>query len=57
MMAMNQSSNDEPRGAAIEKKKYEKPGFRYEQVFVTSALGCGKTNSTEGSCQHTTSKS
>jgi hypothetical protein len=41
-MAMNQSSSDEPRPAAIEKKKYEKPGFRYEEVFVTSALSCGK---------------
>jgi hypothetical protein len=48
-MAMNQSSNDEPRPAASEKKPYEKPGFRYEQVFVTSALSCGKT-ATEGSC-------
>jgi len=42
-MAINQSSSDEPRPAAVEKKPYEKPGFRYEQVFVTSALSCGKT--------------
>jgi hypothetical protein len=48
-MAINQSSNQEPRPAAIEKKPYEKPGFRYEQVFVTSALSCGKTG-TEGQC-------
>jgi hypothetical protein len=50
-MAMNQSSSnrEEPRPAAIEKKPYEKPGFRYEHVFVTSALSCGKTG-TEGSC-------
>ncbi len=25
------------------KKPYEKPSFRFEQVFVTSALSCGKT--------------
>jgi hypothetical protein len=48
-MALNQSSSEEQRSAAIEKKPYEKPGFRYEQVFVTSALTCGKTI-TEGSC-------
>jgi hypothetical protein len=41
-MAMNSSSNEGPRAAAIEKKAYEKPGFRYEQVFVTSALTCSK---------------
>jgi hypothetical protein len=50
-MAINDSSDDEPRFGAIEKKPYEKPGFRYEQVFVTSALTCGKmTNSTIGQC-------
>jgi hypothetical protein len=48
-MAMNQSSSEEPRPAVIEKKPYQKPGFRYEQVFVTSALSCTKTG-TEGSC-------
>jgi hypothetical protein len=48
-MALNQSSSEEQRSAAIEKKPYEKPGFRYEQVFVTSALTCGKIAS-EGSC-------
>ncbi len=50
MMAMNQSSSDEPRPAAIEKKPYEKPGFRYEQVFVTSALTCGKVDPTQFNC-------
>jgi hypothetical protein len=44
------SSGEEPRPAAIEKKPYEKPGFRYEQVFVTSALTCGKVTSTQASC-------
>lgn len=48
-MAMNQLPSEEPRGAADEKKPYEKPAFRYEQVFVTSALSCGKTI-TEGQC-------
>jgi hypothetical protein len=49
-MSTNESSNDEPLFAA-EKKIYEKPGFRYEQIFVTSALTCGKmTDGTQGQC-------
>jgi hypothetical protein len=48
-MSINESSNDERLFVAIKKKPYEKPGFRYEQVFVTSALTCGKTG-TEGQC-------
>jgi hypothetical protein len=47
-MAINDSAN-EPRPTAIEKKPYDKPRFRYEKVFVTSALSCGKTG-TEGQC-------
>ena len=38
------------------KKPYEKPSFRYEQVFVTTALSCGKT-ATEGTCLHVQSAS
>jgi hypothetical protein len=48
-MAINDSSSDEPRPSAIEKKPYQKPGFRYEQVFVTSALTCSK-NSDQQNC-------
>jgi len=48
-MSMNDSSSDQPRTAESVKKPYEKPAFRYEQVFVTSALSCGKIQS-EGSC-------
>lgn len=49
LMAINDSSSNEPRPTAIEKKPYEKPRFRHEQAFVTSALSCGKTG-TEGQC-------
>jgi hypothetical protein len=49
---MNDSSNEEPQVAAVEKKPYAKPGFRYEKVFVTSALTCGKTGA-EGLCAST----
>jgi hypothetical protein len=48
-MAMNHASSDEPLPAAIEKKLYEKPCFRYEHVFVTSALSCSK-NSDQSVC-------
>jgi hypothetical protein len=53
-MAINQSSNEGPRPAATDKKPYDKPGFRYEQVFVTSALGCGKMDPTQSGCNITT---
>lgn len=36
---------------AMPKKPYEKPSFRFEQVFVTTALSCGKVNPTiQSSC-------
>jgi len=54
-MPMDSSSSEEPRTATSEKKPYEKPGFRYERVFVTSALTCTKTG-TEGQCMHSTKK-
>jgi hypothetical protein len=42
-MAMNSLSNDDaPLTSASNEKPYEKPGFRYEQVFVITALSCGK---------------
>ena len=34
------------------KKKYEKPSFRYEQVFETQALSCSKGPANSG-CQPT----
>lgn len=56
-MSINESSSDEPLFAQIEKKPYEKPGFRYEQVFVTSALSCGKMAPTQFGCQNNLSAS
>jgi hypothetical protein len=32
------------------RKPYEKPAFRYERVFETRALSCGKVQTTQGSC-------
>ena len=33
-----------------EKKLYQKPAFRYERVFETLALSCGKLVGTGGLC-------
>lgn len=33
------------------KKPYQKPGFRYEKVFETMALACGKVSITQKHCQ------
>jgi hypothetical protein len=35
-----------------QKKTYKKPAFRFERVFETSALSCGKIHGTQGSCLH-----
>jgi hypothetical protein len=32
------------------KKPYSKPTFRFERVFETSALGCGKIGPTQHGC-------
>jgi hypothetical protein len=37
------------RGAG--KKPYQKPEFRYERVFETMALSCGKINPTDLQCR------
>ncbi len=49
-MAMNDLSPDESPTPAATKKPYEKPAFRHEQVFVTSALSCGKIGGLGGGC-------
>lgn len=33
------------------RKAYQKPAVRYEKVFETSALSCGKMQSTQGNCR------
>ena len=49
LMDMKELSSDTLR-TAVNKKPYEKPSFRHEKVFVTTALSCGKINVTQGSC-------
>ena len=53
-MKDNQAPHEQPRelGDAVnEKKPYQKPAFRYERVFETLALSCGKIASTIHQCQ------
>jgi hypothetical protein len=49
-MAINNSSTDQSRTATSTKKPYEKPSFRFEEVFVTTALSCGKITATQSGC-------
>ncbi len=42
---------DQLESAPKRKKRYQKPAFRYEKVFETLALICGKVSSTQAGCQ------
>jgi hypothetical protein len=48
-MSTENSSTEKQQLTTTGKKPYEKPSFRFEQVFVTTALTCGKTGQ-EGQC-------
>jgi hypothetical protein len=48
----NRTAGDEKKGEhAHPKKPYKKPEFRYEQVFETMALACGKISGTQFQCR------
>jgi len=49
--------NQQPGNASQEKKAYQKPAFRYEKVFETQALSCGKTSSVQQPCHSNRSAS
>jgi hypothetical protein len=64
MTNTNMTNQNEPHSdgsattlAAGQKKPYVKPSFRYEKVFVTTALSCGKVSFTESNCVHNTKSS
>jgi hypothetical protein len=48
-MTMNNLSLDHPR-TPVTRQPYEKPSFRYEKVFVTTALACSKIGTSSLSC-------
>lgn len=37
--------------APVKKKTYQKPSFKYERVFETMALACGKISPTQFQCR------
>lgn len=39
------------------KRPYSTPAFRFERVFETSALACGKISATQASCKHNRKRS
>jgi hypothetical protein len=40
-----------PEVSGKAKKRYQKPTFRHERVFETTALICGKMSATQGQCR------
>jgi hypothetical protein len=47
----------EPDARQPAKKLYHKPAFRFERVFETRALVCGKVSTTQQQCKHNTKNS
>jgi len=45
------SGKSEAQPPQESKKPYEKPSFRFERVFETMALACGKISLTQKHCQ------
>ena len=44
------SENKRPAQEKQSKKPYTKPAFRFERVFETQALSCGKVHARLGQC-------
>jgi hypothetical protein len=40
----------QPEIGSAARKPYQKPALRYERVFETSALTCGKVQTTQSGC-------
>jgi hypothetical protein len=40
-----------PEESGKAKRPYQKPSFRHERVFETTALICGKMATTQGQCR------
>jgi hypothetical protein len=48
---IDNSTRDKTREqAALTKKPYKPPSFRFEPVFEVAALACGKVFATQGGC-------
>jgi hypothetical protein len=42
----------DPEAKRSTKKPYHKPAVRYERVFETRAVSCGKVQTTQAQCAH-----
>ena len=54
MTKENESVNDtkpEEHGRRAKRKPYQDPAFRFERVFETRALRCGKVSTTQFQCR------
>jgi hypothetical protein len=53
MTEENEKLQEKNTGKAptAKKKPYQKPSFRYERVFETMALSCGKVHPTQFQCR------
>ena len=53
MMRPDMSTADKGRStpAKGKKKPYQKPSFKFEKVFETMALACGKISATQQNCK------
>jgi hypothetical protein len=60
-MKTENRSDPEPKKRDTEtpelKKTYNKPSFRFESVFETTALSCGKINPSQAACHLNRKKS
>jgi hypothetical protein len=45
-------ANPAAHGERSFRKPYEKPEVRFERVFETLAMSCGKVQTTQASCKH-----
>jgi hypothetical protein len=45
-----EGNGETPAATHDARKAYQKPSFRFEQVFETMALQCGKVNPTQAGC-------
>jgi hypothetical protein len=49
--ASDPSNHTAPPETRKNKLPYQKPAFRYEGVFETTALACGKISTTQAQCR------
>jgi|HubBroStandDraft_6_1064221.scaffolds.fasta_scaffold256394_2 hypothetical protein len=54
LTAKDKQTPEEGNQVVVKKKPYLRPSFRFERVFVTTALSCGKVSGTELQCRSNT---